>query len=323
LWESIRGANVVVNRVPSEVVPDGYSSKYWPLESTDPTWYKVAEATASDSTLKVPAATVAASQLATANKQLTLGKIGARSLYTGELVEDSLVAFAPNLRRQLQVSGAEVIEHLFIDGDVETSANKNINDIAGTPGATDVFLTFDGFRKLALITNTANSRSAAGTLTVEDFKNTLKLMGVAGIAGSDPTKVAFIVDYNVMWAMLDLPELKTRDVSSFATIENGFVTRMYRTEVLYAYQMHRASASTNARKANTAGKVDLDTDSNNTTGSILTVRFDQWKQAYKRRMTLETTRIANADSWEIVALCRLGLTNRDNEASAITYNVGV
>jgi hypothetical protein len=320
LWAAIRAANVVVNRVPSEVIPDGYSSKYWPLESTDPTWYKVAEATASDATLKVPAATIAASQLATANKQLTVGKLGARSLYTGELTEDSLIAFAPNLRRQLEVSGAEILEHVAIDGDVETSANKNINDIAGTPAGTEPFLLMDGFRKLALVTNTANSRSAGGTLSIEDFKNTLKLMGVAGLAGADPTKVAFIVDYNVMWAMLDLPELKTRDVSSFATIENGFVTRVYRTDVLYAFQMHRAQA---ARKAQTDGKIDLDTDGDNTTGSILSVRFDQWKQAFKRRMTLETTRIANADSWEIVALVRWGLAYRDNEASAISYNVGI
>jgi hypothetical protein len=84
--------------------------------------------------------------------------------------------------------------------------------------------------------------------------------------------------------------------------------------------MHRTHS---ARKVNTAGKVDLDTDGNNTTGAFLAVRFDQWKQAYKRRMTLETTRIANADAWEIVALCRLGLAYRDTEAAAVSYNVGL
>jgi hypothetical protein len=40
-------------------------------------------------------------------------------------------------------------------------------------------------------------------------------------------------------------------------------------------------------------------------------------------MSMEVTRIANADSYEIVAIARLGLAYRDNEASAITYNVGV
>jgi hypothetical protein len=319
LWSAIRAASVIASRVPSTIIPDGYSSQYFPLEGADPTWYKVAEATASDATLKVPAATVLASQSATANKQITVGKIGSRVLYTGEMVEDSLIAFASQLREQLQVSGAEIIEHLFIDGDVETSANKNINDIAGTPNSTDVFLTFDGFRKLALVTNTANSRSASGGLVIKDFTDTLKLMGAAGLA-ADPSKVAFIGDFNVRWSAMNLPEALTRDVYSAATFENGFLTKAYGYDVLYSFQMHRLAAD---RKAQTDGKIDQDTTADNTTGSILAVRFDQWKQAYKRRMTMETTRIANADAWEIVALCRLGLAYRDNEAAAITYNVGL
>jgi len=40
-------------------------------------------------------------------------------------------------------------------------------------------------------------------------------------------------------------------------------------------------------------------------------------------MTLETTRVPAADSTEIVALMRYGLINRDNEATAISYNVTV
>jgi len=321
IWAAIRAGNNIVGRIPSSVIPDGYSSMYWPLEGADPTWYKVAEATASDSTLKVPAATITASQMATANKQITIAKLGARALYTGELTEDSLIQFAPQLRKQLEKSGADVLEHVAIDGDVETSANKNINIIAGTPGGTEPYLIMDGFRKLALVTNTANARSAGGAFVIEDFKNTLKLMGTAGLAGADPNMVSFILDYNTMWAAMDIPEIKTKDVSSAATIENGFLTRAYRTEVLYAFQMHKLAAD---RKANTAGKVDQASSGvNNTTGALLAVRWDQWKQAFKRRMTLETTRIANADSWEIVALVRWGLAYRDTEASAITYNIGV
>lgn len=320
IWNAIRGENQVASRIPSDVIPDGYSSKTWPLESTDMTWYKVAEATASDATLKVPAATVTASQIATGSKNITVAKIGARGIYTGELTEDSLISFAPQLRAQLEVSGMEIVESLFIDGDVETSANKNINDIAGTPAATDYFLAFDGFRKLALVTNTANARSAGGALSIEDYIDTLKLMGTAGLAGSDPSKVAFIVDGNVHYANMKIVEAKTRDVNSAATVENGFLRRAYGFEIIPSWQMHRAAAD---RKAQTDGKIDVDTTTDNTTGSILAVRFDQWKQAYKRRMTIETTRIANADAYEIVALARLGLAYRDNEASAITYNVGV
>jgi len=323
LWRSIRAANVIVSRVPADVIPDGYSSKYWPLEGADPTWYKVAEATASDATLKVPAATVAASQFGTSNKQINVSKIGARVLFTGAMNEDSLVAFAPELRNKMQVSGSEIIEHLFIDGDVETSANKNINDIAGTPAATDVFLSFDGFRKLALVTNTANSRSAGGALALEDYLETLRLMGTAGIAASDLSKVFFIVDPHVHYANMTLPEVKTRDVYSAATIENGFLKRAYGVEIMPSWQFAKGGTGAYALKANTAGKVDLDTNTNNTTGSILAVRPDQWKLGYKRRMTIELTRFANSDSWEIVALARFGLAYRDTEAAAISYNVGV
>jgi hypothetical protein len=324
LWKVIRGNREIMQLLPSEIIPDGYSSKTWPLESTDFTVYKVAEASASDATLKVPAATITASQVATANKNIGIAKIGARGLYTEELNEDSLVRAAPQLREQISLAMMERLESAIVDGDTELSANKNINDIAGTPASTDYFLVWDGFRKLALVTNTANSRSASGGLVVEDYKNTLKLLGTAGLGGSDPNKVRFIQDFNVMWAAMEIPELKTKDVHSAATIEDGFLKRVYRVPVIDSYFMHmQSTAAGYERKANTAGKIDVDTTTNNTTGAILAVRFDQWKFVYKRKLTIETTRIANADSWEIVALARAGLGYRDTEASAITYNVGV
>ena len=319
IWAAIRASVEVLNRIPSDTIPDGYSNKYWPLESTDPTWYKVAEASAGDATLHVPAATITSSTLATLNKQITVGKIGARSLYSGEMTEDSLIGYAPQLREQLQKSGAEILEHIAIDGDVETSANKNINAIDSTPASTQPYLVCDGFRKLALVTNTANSRSASGGLVIEDYIDTLKLMGTAGLAGSDPRQVAFIVDGNVHYANMKLPEVKTRDVHSAATIENGFLRMAYGVPIIPSWQMHRISAK---RMAESTGKID-ETDSDNTLGAIVAIRFDQWRQAFKRRMTLETTRIANADAWEVVALIRWGMAYRDNEASAVTYNVGV
>jgi len=324
IWEKIRGGLVVAQNIPSDTIPDGYSSKVWPLESTDFTWYKVAETTSSNATTGIPNASVTASQLGTANKTISVGKLGARGMYTGEADEDSLIAFAPQARMQLTKSGMEYLEHVIVDGDTETSANKNINDIAGTPAGTEPYLLVDGFRKLALVTNTANSRSASGGLLITDFKDTLKLMGTAGLNGADPTATAFLCDYNTMWAIMDIDEIKTKETFTAGTIEDGFLTRIYRTPVLYSFQMHKYStASTYELKVNTAGKVDQDTTTNNTTGAILAVRWDQWKQAFKRRMTMEVTRIANADSWEIVALMRWGLAYRDTEASAITYNVGV
>jgi hypothetical protein len=322
IWEKIRADCRVAAMIPSDVIPDGYSSMYWPLESTDLSFYKVPEATAGDATLHVPAATVASSKLGTAQKQITVGKLGARGVYSGEMEEDSLIRFAPQLRTQLQKTGTEYLESLIIDGDTETTVATNINIIdgaTGTPAATDWFLLTNGFRKLALVTNAANSRSAGGSLVIEDYAQTLKLMGTAGIAAADPSQLAFVVDGNVHYANMLLPEVKTKDVNSAATVENGFVTRFFGVPVMPSWQMHRQSAK---RMTNAAGKI-TSSDGGNLYGEIIAVRWDQWKQAYKRRMTLTTTYVANADVYEIVALMRWGLAYRDTEASAATYYVGV
>lgn len=320
LWRSIRHSGGIVEKIPSVVIPDGYSSQYFPLEDVDPTWYKVAETTAEDSTMKTPPASIASSKAGTGTKQITVSKAGARVMYSGELTEDSIVRFAPQLREQMMISGQELMEAFVINADSEAGATTNINDIGGTPAATDWFMLGNGFRKLALVTNTANSRSAAGSLAIEDYLETFKLMGTAGIAAQDLSKLFFIVDPNVHFANMSLPEVKTRDVFSAATIENGFLTRAYGVSILPSWQFHKGATGL---KANAAGKIDLDTQGNNTKGAILCVRPDQWKFAYKRRMTMELTRFANSDSYEIVALARFGLGYRDTEAAAISYNVGV
>lgn len=320
LWRSIRHDGGIVSRIPEVTIPDGFSSQYFPLEDVDPTWYKVAETTAVNSSITVPEPSVTASKAGTGTKQISVSKLGARVFYTGELVEDSLINFAPQMREQMMVSGREIMEAIVINGDTETGATTNVNDIGGTPAASDWFMLANGFRKLALVTNTANSRSAGGALSIEDYMETMKLMGTAGLAASDLSKIFFIVDPNVHFANMTLPEVKTRDVFSAATIENGFLTRAYGVSIFPSWQFHKGATGL---KANTAGKIDLDTQGNNTTGAILCVRPDQWKLAYKRRMTMEVTRFANSDTWEIVALARFGLGFRDNEASAISYNVGI
>lgn len=333
LWEKIRGGTWVLQELESKgdvrQIPDGFESDIVPLESSDPTWYNVAQATAHDATSGRPVATVTSSNIGTSQKQVTLAKVGCRVMFTGELVEDSLIRWVPNAYRQIQVSGQERMEHLLIDGDTETGATTNVNDIGGTPTAGDLFLAIDGFRKLCLVTNTANSRSG-GTLDTSDFLETLKLMGNAGVGGADPTKVTFIVDPWVYWKSLELDEVKTRDVFSAATIENGQLTGIWGYPLKRSYFMHYAgialgSVTTAAymNKANTSGKVDQTTEANNTTGSLLAVRWDQWALRWKRRMTLEVDRWAEADTNQIVALLRFGLGYRDTDASAITYNITV
>lgn len=324
LWAALRAPASIVGKLPVQIIPDGSKSATIPLEGTDLTWYSAPEATASDATLLVPSATVGATQITTpANKEITVGKMGARGLYSSELTEDSIINFVPQLREQLITGGNEQLEHAVIDGDTETAITANINHIGGTPTSTgisrDLFLIFDGFRKLALVTNAANS-VAGGALTEDDYLDTMWLMGTAGLAGADLAKCGFIIDPNVYKKSLKLATLKTKDVWTQATMESGVLTKLWGYDIFASWFMHFKST---ARKANSAGKVDQTVPANNAYGSILGVRWDQWRFAYKRQMTIETTRIANADSYEIVAWARVGLGYRDTEASAITYGLTV
>jgi hypothetical protein len=319
LWESIRQEASILARVPQFEVPQGAESVVIPLESTDPTWYKVAQsASLTSNPGGIPTNTVTSSNLGTANKTLTLGKMGARVLWTGELEEDAVLPYVNQLRMQLAVSGAEYLESVIIDGDTEAAATTNINSIGGTPGGGEHYMILNGFRKLALVTNTANSRDG-GTLTSGDFLETVKLMGVGG-SNADVTKTAFIMPWALHWKALELEDVKTRDVFTSATIESGRLTGIYGYPIYVSHHMHKVQPS---RLANTAGKIDLNTAGNNTTSALLAVRFDQWTFGWRRRMTLETTRIPAADATEIVALMRFGMVNRDTEASAISYNLGV
>lgn len=323
IWEAVRAADMVVGNVPSFEFPAGAESIVIPVESTDPVWYKVAQAANPASATAQVANVVPSQGIGTAQAVMTLGKMGTSVVYSGEMVEDSVLPFVAQLRNQLVVSAAENLATVLIDGDTATGATTNINDIAGTPAGTEAFLLFDGFRKLALVTNTANSR-AGGALATEDFLQTAVLMGPGGKVGADRKRVAFILDPLTHWTALKLAEVESKDIFSGAVIEGGQLSQIYGYPVISSYDMHRSSlalAATYQYKANTAGKIDLDTAANNTTGSLLAVRWDHWQLGMRRALTTEVQRIPRADAYEITSIMRFGLKNRDNEASAISYGI--
>jgi hypothetical protein len=321
VWERITQEDQILGRIPAIEVPQGSESVTIPLSGTPPTFYVTAQASAQAANPGAITNTVITSKMGTGNKVLSVKKLSGADVFTGELEEDSLIPWIPELRRNMQQEAKEVMSHIVIDGDTAAGATTNINDIGGTPAGTEAFMLFDGFRKLALVTNTANSRDG-GVFALTDFLETLKLMGLAGRNAVDKTKVGFIIDLWTHWKSLELAQVATRDVFSAPTIEKGELINIYGHDVIHTANMHRANQdATYGLKANSAGKIDLDTAANNTTGAILAVRWDQWRLGYKRRWTFETERHALADATVIVMSSRVGMVNRDAEAAAETYNL--
>jgi hypothetical protein len=323
LWDKIRMATPIVGRIPTVTIPQGSESIIIPLEATPPIFYKVAQASAQAANPGRITPTYITSRQGTSNNTLTAAKLGAAMNYTGELEEDSLIPWASEIRRILTVEASEVLEHLVIDGDTETGATANINTIGGTPAGTEAYLLFNGFRKLALVTNTANALPA-GTLDIEDVLETAKLMGLGGRNSYDRNQISVIADMATYWKLLTLTEMKSRDFSQPGTVSGQTILTPWGFEVIGSPNMHRANQdATYGLKANAAGKVDLTTPSNNTKGAMVGVRWDQWRLGYKRRMTFEVDRDPISDATTIVVNMRIGLVYRDTEASSISYNITV
>lgn len=318
LWEKIRLSTFALNKIRAIELPQGVESLPVPIEGAGFTFYKVGEVT-DTGTSGWPNATITTSKAGSAKITLAPKKVGARALWTGEMEEDSLFPYVSWLRDSLVLDGSEHLESLIFDGDTVLTAATNINNIgtAETPATNIYYTTFDGMRKLALVTNSANSRAGAA-IADTDFLNTVKLMGPSGVNAFDESKVSFVLDAVSAWLALTLTAVKTRDLNSQATIESGKLSRIYGYDVYNSAHINKQSAN---RATNSAGKIDGVTPANNTKGAIMAVRWDQWLVGWKRRMKLETTRIARADATEIVATMRLDLQPRDNEAAAITYNL--
>ena len=326
LWESIRNPRSIVGMLnPTDWPWPGAESGVIPIDEGDITVFKVAQTTAlSASPGGVPTGIVKDSQMNTGNVSATLVKLGARVLYTGELTEDAQLPFAATLKDNIFNATGEALESAVIDGDTETANTTNINDIAGQPAGTEYWQAFNGFRKIPLITSTAQSRSG-GALTATDYMLTRRLLGTGGVAGLDRDKVFYIVDGLTWYKTTELPEVLTHDVFTGATLEEGQISRIFGSPLMVSAHMHLVGSFRQAGGlANASGLIDQDVGGNNTTGSILCVRPDRWRMYFRRRTTLEVTRVPYADVWDVVMYVRASLTNRDaTTASSITYNVTV
>jgi hypothetical protein len=316
MWERIRDDAKVAMRFPAIEIPQGAESVISPLEGAPPTFYNVAGATDLAASGR-PDATVPSSKMATGKKELNSARLGARVVWDGALEEDSVLPWVQELRTSLQNEGSLVLDHVCIDGDTALAATTNINHIGGTPNAAAAYTAFDGLRKLALITNTANARDGA-VADFTDVVSTMQLLGENGLAALDAAKCAAIIDLGLNWKLLNIL-MSTPNYNIVTVRADGVrVINVAGYEVIVTEAMHRASAN---RLANAVGKIDQTTPANNTKSAIVGVRWDQWRMAFKRRMTMEVSRFAESDANQITCLMRVKLHARDTEGSAVSYNL--
>lgn len=316
IWEKARVLRVYEQMIAKGMmeveVPQGASTANISTESTDPTVYSYPQINDLDAT-GLPTVELKITPFGTGTVALTPGTLGMASAYSVLLEEDSVIPILPQLSYQQEQKAQETIEQVIVNGDTATGANTNINLIDGTPGTTTsrpYYLASNGILKYPLVTNTALSRSAAGSLSLEDYRATLALFAPQFQTRLD--NLFWMVDPYVSVATLALPELATDDVRrTNATITSGLIKDLY--GITYFNEGFML-------KANNAGKIPA---AGGTLGRFALVYAPYWAFGYKRQIKVETGYDVLAQTKILVTTLRFGIVARGADAAAVTYNVGL
>jgi hypothetical protein len=319
LWEFIRQETPIYDAMlakgmDEQELPQGFNSETIPLEGADPSWYVAAGAANVDANSGNATPTYASSKFGTGEANVTVAKLSTALFFQRELEEDSIINIVQEANRKIRISATEQIEFILILGDTATTINTNINLRDGTPATAPTkpsYTLLNGLFKLPLITNTANARDVGAAFNDVDFLQTLALL--PGKYRNAREKLLWIMDSDSALAAANITVFKTRDVYSKATLEEGNLMSIIKIDVMESGQIGLA---------NTSGFVSA-TPGNNTTGRIGLVRPDQWASRWKRRIQTDVFYDSYADVTRITAHLRWGLAFRDNEASALMYNVPV
>ena len=312
LWRTIRLNAAVLPLFDQFDMP---SQPYdYPRESTDPTFYKVAEAT-DESQLVVGAQTFPDSKPGTAKTTFSAGKLGALSYWSEEMGEDSLIATEPQLRNQFGVAMAHAIDKLLIHGDETAGASEtgNISYYGSNVGTTRDILVIDGLRHEALVTTTTDKRDA-GTLTIDDVGATRALMGTAGVNGADPSQMVIICDVPTMLKFGGLSEVLTVDhFGPLATVLTGQLGSIMGVPLIQSqdYGLTDTSGYVNG----TAGS--------NTVGSFLVVNRLGVKVGWRRRPRIYVGQVPFSDAWYVMGSARFDLGLFGAGMVGLSYNITV
>lgn len=316
LWRRVRVDNEVASSFRTVEMP---SNPYnLPIESTDPTVYLVPETTnEAQLTLASSANPIPDSVVGSGKVTLTAKKLALRVGFSSEAEEDSIIPFIPQLREQGIRAMANGVDNVLLNGDTATGANVNINDIAGTPAATDKFLIFNGLLKNALVTTAGmsiNLSNSAPTLaTIRQLR--AKLQSTLNVYGLRPDDLVMFVDPSTWFKMLSIDEINAWMLNGRdATVNKGLLPMIDGIPVYPSQEMVLA---------NSAGKIDLDTTSNNTYGRIVMGAKQGWTIGYRRQITTNVDYLSYYDSYQFTATLRIAFINKDGYASAAAYGVNV
>lgn len=167
--------------------------------------------------------------------------------------------FFNRIDSKIKGAARRTMESVVINGDTETGATANINDIAGTPAGDEHWLIANGLRKTAIGTTTPNGDPSLTSLDIGDFRTMEGILGKYFL--SNVKKCAWLIEPKTYLKATGLQQFYDASVrGEKTTIAGNPVSTFDGAPVLIPDSFELANA---------AGKIDLDTPSNNSTGGLI------------------------------------------------------
>jgi len=316
MWESAKNNDGIIASIPT--VPMTAPVSYIPIDGAPPEMLFVAES------LVYNATAYTTSKTPSSKATLTAKKFTIQQIWSGELSEDSLVAYTPFLRKKLAESAALYLGSCYLNGDTTNAGTANINLDDADPGDTKHYLAWDGIRHYWLVTTAGQGKNQAGELDpAEIVRARGKLNGCDddvdslikntnwGLRARD---LRLVCDWDTYMNMLELDVFKTVDkYGPQATIVTGELGSIYGIPII---------CPPYATKTDSDGKC-VDTETTNVKGQITLFNPAGWLGGVRRDTQFFMDRIQKTDQFLIELYTRRAFTRFGANVASGIYNISV
>ena len=263
LWEAARNADTIVNDITT--IPMTDPTVVVPIDGALPEMLFVGESTSAS------AAAYATSKTASGKATLSAKKFTIQEIWSGELDEDSIIAFTPFLRERLNISAGLHLGSAYLNGDDTNAGSGNINLDDANPADTKHYLAWNGIRHYWLVTATGQGKDMAAQLDIKEVNLARgKLNGTdddldAAVGninwGRDAEELRLVMDWDTYMTLLDSGKVVTVDkYGPQATIVRGELGRIWGIPIItpsYAIKTEADGKQSTTEASNTKGQITL------------------------------------------------------------------
>ncbi len=319
LWEAARNTDTLVGDITT--IPITENTAKVPIDGALPEMLFVGESTIAGAS---ETAQYATSKTASSNATLTPKKFTIQQIWSGELSEDSIIAYTPFLRKRLAMSAGLHLGSAYLNGDTTNAGTGNINLDDANPADTKHYLAWNGIRYYWISGTSAQGKNMAAALDIKEINVARgKLNGTnddldAAVGninwGTDARSLRLVCDWDTYMMLLDSDKVVTVDkYGAAATILRGELGSLYGIPII---------SPSYAVKTEADGKQST-TEGSNTKGQITIFNPQGWLGGVRRDTQLFFDRIQRTDQFLFELYTRRAFTKFGENVAAGIYNITV